>query len=82
LIKRPAPAPPVNVTEFVPLPEQPEQVNVPDVEKVVPALAFDRANPNTITDRMAGLSSFESIVFFLRTNESSWRHSGAGLGDV
>src|ERR1044071_7297567 len=48
------PCPPRKVTEFEPLPEQPAQVNTPDVEKVIgDAPRFREQSPSAMTSKVA-----------------------------
>jgi len=58
--------PPKNVTEFVPLPEQPAQVKVPDVVKVTgSAFAVDAAMDIMPTSRAVIRDVFNKRVMFL-----------------
>ena len=59
------PMPPRKVTELVPLPAQPPQVNTPDVEKVTgSAFALDVASATVVQNRAAISVAFRILTIF------------------
>ena len=57
------PMPPRKVTELVPLPEQPPQVKVPEVEKVTgSALACELPNATMATSRAPIVDAFKILA--------------------
>lgn len=65
VIIRALPMPPRKVTEFVPLPEQPAHVNVPDVEKVTgSAFASDAPSASIATSNALVKVALKIVAMF------------------